>query len=125
MQPSETGVAAGTTSGNQITQDSEEAARDLWERCVPELKARLSDGNFTAWFSQTRAESLDGETFVLAVPSAFVRDWIQGRYVNDMRAALTQVAGRPLSIAIVADEALSTDVEPEAATPPSEHAITS
>ena len=112
MKPSDTGVEAGRVTLDTET-DQHDAARVLWDSAIPELKERLSEGNFTAWFSQTRAEALEGETFVLAVPSAFVRDWIQGRYVNDMRSALSKVAGRSLSIAVVTDEGLSTDVEPD------------
>jgi len=85
----------------------------LWEASVVDLRSRLSDGNFTAWFSQTQPAALEGDTFVLSAPSAFVRDWIQGRYVDDIRASLATTAGRELSIAVVADESLSSEVEPE------------
>ncbi len=111
MEPSDRGAGSSTLAVG--AGDEREAAQVLWAASVTDLKARLSEGNFTAWFSQTRAESLDGETFVLAAPSAFVRDWIQGRYVNEMRNALSQVAGRPVSVAIVADEALARDAEVE------------
>src|SRR5687768_18392357 len=113
MQPSEGGIAGTSVAESGASGDSQQAAIALWESCIPDLKSRLSEANFTAWFSQTRPDALEGETFVLAVPSPFVRDWIQGRYVNDMRAALTQVAGRPLAIAVVADESLSVDADPE------------
>ena len=116
MQPSELGVAG---TGVASRDDSQEAAVSLWERSVPDLRARLSEANFTAWFSQTRPDVFEGETFVLAVPSPFVRDWIQGRYTNDMRAALSGAAGRPVSVALVADEALSKEIDPEPVIAPS------
>jgi chromosomal replication initiator protein len=118
MQPSEGGIAGTSVAESAASGDSQQAAIALWESCIPDLKSRLSEANFTAWFSQTRPDALEGETFVLAVPSPFVRDWIQGRYVNDMRAALTQAAGRPLAIAVVADEALSVEMDPEPAEAP-------
>ena len=121
MHQVDTQIPAGASAA-EADAISDNAAQVLWDRAIPELKDRLSEGNFTAWFSQTRAESLDGETFVLAVPSAFVRDWILGRYVNDIRGALSKVAGRSLSVAVVTDEALSSEVEPElpATTPTTE-----
>ena len=113
MQSSD-GGSAGTGVAESIAGlDSQQAALALWDSCMVDLKARLSEANFTAWFSQTRPDALEGDTFVLAAPSPFVRDWIQGRYINDMRAALTQAAGRPLAIAIVADESLSVEADPE------------
>jgi len=114
MDPSDRGAGSGTLEVAPRA-DAHAAAAMLWERSVPDLKARLSDGNFTAWFSQTRAATLDGDTFVLSAPSAFVRDWIQGRYIDDMRAALTGAAGHDLSIAVVTDESLASDQEPEPA----------
>jgi chromosomal replication initiator protein len=113
MHSSDSGIASAGIAESSASRDSQQAAIALWDSCIPDLKARLSEANFTAWFSQTRPDALEGETFVLAVPSPFVRDWISNRYVNDMRAALTQVAGRPLAIAIVADEALSVELDPE------------
>ncbi len=116
MEPSERGTGS-TILEPDASGEAQRSAKALWEKCIPDLKARLSDANFTAWFSQTRATALEGETFVLSAPSAFVRDWIQGRYVDDMRAVLEAAAGRDLSIAIVADESLSGDLEPETSTP--------
>jgi chromosomal replication initiator protein len=43
-----------------------------------------------------------------------VRDWIQSRYVDDVRGALSRTSGRNLSVAFVIDEGLATDAEPEA-----------
>src|SRR5688500_15878156 len=125
MQPSDRGVAGSSVIEPVAGEDSQRAATLLWESCVPDLKARLSEGNFTAWFSQTRADSLDGETFVLSVPSPFVRDWIQTRYMNAMWAAISRSAGRDLSIALVADESLSAELEGEPVTPaPSQAPVT-
>ena len=112
MHTSEAGL--GAEPRISVTDDSRHAAVVLWDGCIPELRARLSDGNFTAWFSQTRAASLDGETFVLAVPSQFVRDWIQSRYVDEMRTVLSEISGRPLAVALVADESLAPEMEPDA-----------
>ena len=127
MELSEVETRGADISVTEPPADLQQAATALWQSCIPELKARLSEGNFTAWFSQTRADALEGDTFVLAVPSPFVRDWIQGRYINDMRVALSQVAGRPLSIAIVADDGLAEEIEPEPSVPavPADAAIPS
>ena len=113
MEPSERGAGSSTLAVAGV--DEQEAARLLWEASVADLKTRLSDGNFTAWFSQTRPAALEGDTFVLSVPSPFVRDWIEGRYLDDIRASLAGPAGRELSIAVIADESLSSETEPEPA----------
>jgi chromosomal replication initiator protein len=101
-QLDESALTADEFGGTQLV-----TAADLWARAVPALRSRLSDGNFAAWFGHARPSSLDGETFVLALPSTFVKDWVDGRYLDDLRTVLSQLAERPISVALVTDEALA------------------
>ena len=66
MQHPDSGIASTGVVDSVASDDSQQAAIALWDSCIPELKARLSEANFTAWFSQTRPDALEGETFVLA-----------------------------------------------------------
>ncbi len=60
---------------------------------------------------------------MLAVPSLFVKEWIEDRYTPQLRAATSMAADRELSIALVVDESLAESAEatadtPDAAPPP-------
>jgi chromosomal replication initiator protein len=87
-------------------------AEGLWLKALPDLQARLSEGNFTAWFGRSKPVGVDGSTFILAVPSTFVREWIENRYMTELEVALSGAAGQPLSIVLLADPSI-TDAEPE------------
>ena len=98
--------ATGTATGDR--------ADALWRVAEQTLKNELR-GNYPAWFGRTQAVTLDGDAFVLAVPSLFVKEWIEDRYASQLRAAACSAAQRDLSIALVVDESLSQ--EPEISTP--------
>ncbi len=77
----------------------------IWERATQDLKLALSESNFSAWFGRTQAVGLDGDTLVLGVPNHFTKDWIEGRFLEPLVAAVTAAAGRSLEVAILADAA--------------------
>ena len=83
--------------------------RALWAAAASTLRQDLK-GNFPAWFGRTQAVALDGDNFVLAVPSLFVKEWIEDRYSSQLRDAASAAARRELSIALVVDETLGEEV---------------
>ncbi|MDP9067699.1 MAG: chromosomal replication initiator protein DnaA [Actinomycetota bacterium] len=90
----------------------------LWKVAERTLRDELR-GNFSAWFARTKPVALDGDSFVLAVPSLFVKEWIEDRYTPQLRAATSMAARRDLSIALVVDESLSEAPDaPEVEDPP-------
>ncbi|MDQ3645324.1 MAG: DnaA/Hda family protein, partial [Actinomycetota bacterium] len=88
----------------------------LWENASPKLREELS-GNYTAWFGSASPVQLDGDTFVLAVPSHFTKDWIEGRYLDLLRTVLSDTAGRPLDIALLVQRSTAVETAPEEPSP--------
>ncbi|MDQ3985008.1 MAG: chromosomal replication initiator protein DnaA [Actinomycetota bacterium] len=86
-----------------------QAAEDLWRSAAGELRTRLSDGNYSAWFGRVKALTLDGNTLVIAVPNPFTKDWIQNRYQDPLNEAVSVAAGRSVSVALLVDEGLGTE----------------
>jgi chromosomal replication initiator protein len=78
-----------------------EPARELWEQVGVSLRRRLSDGTFSAWFGSARAHNLDGATFVLQVPNGFTKEWIEARYLSNLREAVRDAAGTALEVVLL------------------------
>jgi chromosomal replication initiator protein len=96
-------------------------ATELWQIASTQLRAELSEGNFSAWFDRSTPLGFDGQTFLLAVPSLFVKGWIETRYQQPLSECLERVSGRPLSVALVVDESLAPEgEEPPGPTSPGE-----
>ena len=96
----------------------------LWLEASDLLRRRLSEGNFSAWFGQARPISLDGSTFVLALPNPFTKEWVESRYFDALSTAVSEAADGHLRVELRADDAYLheadlTDVRPAAHdTPP-------
>ena len=101
------------------SEDGEGSADELWERASALLRVRLNDGNFSAWFGNSTPIALNDNTFVLGVANPFTKEWIETRYLDLLRAALSEVAQREIDVALIPREAfdLESVVEP-ASLPP-------
>ena len=127
--PSNGGVVTPTETSTSSTP----SADDIWTRASAVLKTELPEGHFAAWFGRAHPVALDGTSLVVAVPSPFVKEWIEGRYLPLMRAVLSRFVGREIGVLLVADETLadessepdippeiSLDAEPTIDLPPSD-----
>ena len=78
----------------------------VWDATTHSLRRRLSEGHFTAWFGHARPVQLDGDTFVLAVPSDFTKTWIEDHHLDVLNQSAAEALGREVSIALVTDDSL-------------------
>jgi len=69
------------------------SADDLWEEISGRLREALSDGTYGKWFDDVHDLSVEGDTLVLAVPSEFTRDWIEGHFLGLIGAAVRDIVG--------------------------------
>ena len=80
-------LAGGVEDLNELT------AEDLWDDVSARLRGALNEKTFRNWFSEVGAVGLDDDTFVLAVPNDFTREWIEGHFAELIRAATKDVTG--------------------------------
>lgn len=52
-----------------------------------DLRARIGENVFDAWFRLLEFESFDGATVRMSVPVRFLQRWISGRYLDALRAS--------------------------------------
>ena len=76
-----------------MEQETELTAEDLWNDVSTRLREALNDTMYSTWFGEVDGEELDGERFVLAVPNDFTREWIEGHFLDLIRATVRDVAG--------------------------------
>jgi chromosomal replication initiator protein len=68
-------------------------AENLWEDVSARLRGALNEKTFRNWFGEVRAVSVDDDAVVLAVPNDFTREWIEGHFVELIRAAIKDATG--------------------------------
>ncbi|OJI08650.1 MAG: chromosomal replication initiator protein DnaA [Candidatus Vogelbacteria bacterium CG10_big_fil_rev_8_21_14_0_10_49_38] len=65
--------------------------KKLWENALNEIELSISKANFGTWFKNTHIIKSDEGVIQLAVPNAFVRDWLSTKYHKFILKALRDV----------------------------------
>jgi len=73
-------------------------AQQLWNDCSDGLRSQVSDAAWKTWFSDVRPMAVVNGTLVLSVPSAVVRDRLEGRFGVLLREALRDASGKEYPI---------------------------
>jgi chromosomal replication initiator protein len=90
-------------------------AEELWTEVSERLRAALNDKTYRTWFSDAEGLDLSDESFVLAVPNDFTREWIESHFLGLIDAAVRDSTGieRRIELAVRADEASGDTPEPQ------------
>ena len=75
-------------------------AEHLWIAAAQLLRAQVSEAVWLSTFQDARADRLDGDRLVLAVPSSHVRERIEGRYLAIVRDAFVEIGQPALDLEI-------------------------
>jgi chromosomal replication initiator protein len=87
----------------------EPTAESLWDDVAARLRGALNEKTFGNWFSEVLPVGVDDDVFVLGVPNDFTREWIEGHFVELIRAAMKDATG--------AERRLRLTVQPQPAAP--------
>jgi len=79
-------------------------AESLWNDVAARLREALNDTTFQTWFGEVSGAEIDGDAFALAVPNDFTREWIEGHFLDLIRAAVRDAGGADLRIQLRVDE---------------------
>ena len=94
------GRTNGSNKGelNRVEQQIELTAEDLWNDVSARLREALNDTTYSTWFGEVSGAELDGDTFAIAVPNDFTREWIEGHFLDLIRAAVKDAGGADLRV---------------------------
>jgi chromosomal replication initiator protein len=90
-------------------------AEDLWTEVSERLRAALNDKTYRTWFSDAEGLDLSDESFVLAVPNDFTREWIESHFLGLIDAAVRDATGeeRRIALSVRLDDAGGDSSEPQ------------
>lgn len=90
-------------------------AEQLWTACVEAIRPQVSDATWKAWFDGVEPLETGGGCLRLAVPSALVKERLEGRYLGLLTDALGNFLGGEATVELVVHTA-----PPEGDTAPTE-----
>jgi chromosomal replication initiator protein len=81
-----------------VERQIELTAEGLWNDVSARLREALNDTTFQTWFGEVVGAELEGDTFAVAVPNDFTREWIEGHFLDLIRAAVRDSGGDSLRV---------------------------
>jgi chromosomal replication initiator protein len=82
----------------QVERQIELTAEGLWIDVSARLREALNDTTFQTWFGEVAGTNLKGDTFAVVVPNDFTREWIEGHFLDMIRAAVRDSGGDSLRV---------------------------
>jgi chromosomal replication initiator protein len=81
-----------------VERQVELTADELWTDVSSRLREALNETTYSTWFSQVGGVELDGQSFVIGVPNDFTREWIEGHFLDLIRAAVRDAGDAELRV---------------------------
>lgn len=69
-------------------------AEKIWQSALGELQIQVSKANYNTWLKDSRGIDYDNGVFTVAVPSAFIAEWLKGRLYSVVRRILSTITGK-------------------------------
>lgn len=86
-----------------------------WRAALGQLQMEMPKASFATWVQGTEFLSYEDGLFILGVPNAYARDWLEGRLSSTVRRILTGMMNRSVEVRFVVWQNGSEPLESEAA----------
>ena len=100
-----------------MERQTELTAESLWNDVSARLREALNDTTYSTWFGEVDGASLDDDTFAVAVPNDFTREWIEGHFLDLIRAAVKDASGKELRVQLRVEESAVPPAQPSSSVP--------
>src|SRR5689334_18282838 len=74
-----------------------------WKAVLDQVRELVSPQQFETWFKEMRVLELEPNRVVVALPNAFLRDWIKTHYVDVITRATSSVLRSSPSLTVLVD----------------------
>ncbi|MCC7206850.1 MAG: chromosomal replication initiator protein DnaA [Anaerolineae bacterium] len=76
-------------------------AKDAWLATLGQLQVQLNRATYDTWLRRAELLSYEDGRFVVTVPNAYARDWIERHLLASMTETLTRIFRRPSELQLV------------------------
>jgi chromosomal replication initiator protein len=75
--------------------------KQLWSAALGELQVGLPRATYDTWFKDTQLISEEDDVFLIGVPNAFAREWLENKFRPQVRTSLQHLLGRTVDVRFV------------------------
>src|SRR5712691_12120780 len=77
---------------------AESTAQRIWDAALGQLQIHVTRPNYDTWLKDTRGLRVDGDYFVVGVPSEFVKEWLSTRMRGLVSQTVGGILGHPMDV---------------------------
>lgn len=74
---------------------------EVWQATLGELQLKMTKATFDTWLRGTTFLGYEDGTFVIGVPTAFAKDWLENRLIGLIKRTASSIMGRTVEIHFV------------------------
>jgi len=75
--------------------------KQIWTAALGELQVGLPRSTYDTWFKDTQVLSEEDDVFLIGVPNAFAREWLENKFRPQVRTTLQHLLGRTVDVRFV------------------------
>lgn len=79
-------------------------ADQIWQAALGELQLEMTQATFNTWLRDARLMAYEDGLFIIGVPNAYAKDWLESRLQPVILRLLTRLAGRTVAVRFVIGE---------------------
>jgi chromosomal replication initiator protein len=76
-------------------------AAHVWQAALGELQLQMTKPTFETWVKPARVVAYEDGEFIIAVPSAFTKDWLESKLLSSIKRALSGILGRSVEVGFI------------------------
>ena len=76
-------------------------AAHVWQAALGELQLQMTRPTFETWVKPARVVAYEDGEFIIAVPSAFTKDWLESKLLSSIKRALSGILGRSVDVKFI------------------------
>lgn len=67
---------------------------ETWQQVLTEIRSKISDVNYNAWFGQVACLNINDDAIRLSVPNIFTKEWLSDYYSDTIRDQVRKITGK-------------------------------
>src|SRR6266849_1472721 len=77
---------------------TESTAQRIWDAALGQLQLHITRPNYDTWLKGTEGLRVDGDYFVVGVPTEFVKEWLSTRMRGLVSQTVGGILGHPMDV---------------------------
>ncbi len=84
----------------------------VWQAALGELQLQMTKPTFETWVKPSKVVAYEDGEFVIGVPTAFIKDWLERKLLSSFKRSLAGILGRSVDVTFVVLNEAPSEAQP-------------